>query len=458
LPDAPSSHDKVKPMESPPRKRSLGRLALAVLSTNVAVLAMNVLTGIIIARTLGVEGRGRLVTLQLWPMLLSTTFSGGFNAAVTHFTARQQEEKPHYLGGIIVLSLLIGLVTMALGVPMALYQLPLKPEDQQTMFFAFATIPLGVLAELTSAAVNGMGRIEIGNRVRLLRVVCVVLILGVLYLTHRITLAGVFWAVWLPGLIAIVLNLRVFRDADMLHWGDVRGTLKLWFPFAMAGFVGTLLQAIYLRCDQLLMTIFMSDGQRGLYGNAVMFSELLLQVPSAISTVIFTNTSQQGESNEDKLRACARLIRVGLVAVIACGIVAIFLLPHVLYRLYRPEFVGSAGLFNLLLPGSVALAVAYPLQVFYQGKNRPWAIIGPQLFSIGVAGIGLTLALRTKNLEGIAMTASAGYLAYCVGLLGYVRRDYGVQALNSLFPHVSMLRTGWKKLREILRRRLSVVG
>ncbi|MGC4046401.1 MAG: oligosaccharide flippase family protein [Armatimonas sp.] len=444
-------------MESP-QKRSLGRLALAVLSTNVAVLAMNFLTGIIISRTLGVDGRGRLATLQLWPMLISTTLSGGFNAAAIHFTAKNLGDKPRYVGGIIVLSLLIGLITMGLGIPMALYELPLRQTDLHILLVAFFTIPIGVTAELTSAAVNGMGRLDVGNRSRLLRVVCILIVLAVLFLFKHITLASIFWAVWAPSWIAILLNLKVLRDADMLHWGDPKATLKLWFPYAMAGFVSSMLQVIYLRCDQLFMTIYMADGQRGLYANAVMFAELLLQVPNAISTVVFTNTSLQGQSNEDKLRACARLVRVGFAAVGVCGVLGIFLLPHIIYRVYGHEFVPSAQLFNLLLPGSLALAVAAPLQVFYQGKNRPWTIIGPQLISITVTAIGLFFALRAKSLNGIAITASANYLAYTLGLLWHIRRDYGMKAIGALFPHPGMIRTGWNRLREILRRRLSFVG
>lgn len=443
-------------MESP-QKRSLGHLALAVLSTNVAVLAMNFLTGIIIARTLGVEGRGRLSTLQLWPMLISNVLSGGFNAAIIHFSAKHLQDKPRYIGGITLVSMVIGTITMGVGMPIALYQLPLRPEDLRTMLLAFLTIPLGLFAELTSCMTTGMGRLDVSNRVRLIRVVCVLSILAFLFLTHNITLESVFWAAWLPSLIAIFINIRVIKEADMLHWGDAKGTLKAWIPFATAGFVSTVLQMGYQRGDQLLMTKYMDSAHLGLYSNAVMLSELLLQVPAAISTVIFTNTSLGGQSNEDKLRTCARLIRVGFVAVLACGIAGIFLLPHVLFRVYKPEFVGSAALFNLLLPGSLAMTIAAPLQVFYQGKSRPWAITGPQILAIIVVVIGLSLSLPSKNLNGIALTASAGYMAYCVGLLWHVRRDYGAAAIATLFPHRGMIRSGWNWALEFMRRRLAVV-
>lgn len=420
-------------------------------------MAVNFLTGVLIARMIGVEGRGRLVTLQLWPIVIMTIFSGGFNAAIIHFTAKNLQEKPKSIGGIITISAIIGILVAFIGIPIALFGVKVIEEDRRTMVLTFLTVPLMVFAELTSGMMAGMGRFDIGNWTRLLRVSGSLIALVVLRLTHQISMPSVFWAMWLPTLSAIALNLYVFKKADLLHWGVPLQTIRLWLPYALAGGIGTLLQTTYLRLDQALMTIYMNNQQRGLYGNAVMLSEILLQVAAAMSTVIFTTTSLDEGSEESKLMSCTRIIRGGLITTLICGCAGILLLPHLLYWLYRPEFVRSADLFTLLLPGALAMTIAYPIQVFYQGINKPWVIVGPQIAAILTVLMGLFFALRAQSLEGVSLTASLGYIVYCLGMLFYIRRDYGTATLRSVFPSVQTFRTVWQRLQEILQRRSSLV-
>jgi O-antigen/teichoic acid export membrane protein len=443
-------------MESKWKGKSLIRLALSVFSTNIAVLVINLLTGILINRTIGVIGRGQLMTLQVWPLLITTIFSGGFNAAAVHFSANNSGENKKYFGGVVLISLLVGLLAIVTGGSLAAWKLPLSQKELNIVFLAFLVTPLMVLCELTTGMLNGIGQIGKGNQARLLRVLSTLIGLVILRLTHTMTVSNIFWVTYLPGMIALVPNLIALYKADMLHVGDIRLTLRVWLPYAWAGFIVTLLQTAYLRCDQFLMTIYMGDKERGLYGNAVTFSELLQQVPLAISAIIFTSSSFEGQSDRDKLTACARLIRVGLFSNIVFGLMGMILLPHFLYRAYRPEFVGAAPLFNLLLPGAIAMAIGYPIHTFYLGIKRPWVSVIPQIIAVVVTLIGIYYSLKIKSLEAFCLAASAGYIAYCLGMIWYIRRDYGTAATLSLFPSPNMVRSGWSRLREVVRRRLPV--
>jgi O-antigen/teichoic acid export membrane protein len=123
---------------------------------------------------------------------------------------------------------------------------------------------------------------------------------------------------------------------------------------------------------------------------------------------------------------------------------------------YRPEFVGAAPLFNLLLPGAIAMAIGYSIHTFYLGIKRPWVSLIPQIIAVVVTLIGISYSLKIKSLEAFCLAASAGYISYCLGMLWYIRRDYGTAAALSLFPTPSMVRSGWSRLRGIVRRRLPV--
>src|SRR4051812_11791306 len=69
--------------------RSLSPLA-STLAGSVSIQAANIITGILLARTLGAHGRGVLTAVILWPSLLLTVGSVGVTEAVIFMSARAE--------------------------------------------------------------------------------------------------------------------------------------------------------------------------------------------------------------------------------------------------------------------------------------------------------------------------------------------------------------------------------
>src|SRR4051794_13152716 len=87
----------------------------ASFATSAAIQAINVLTGVALARTLGPHGRGELVALILWPSILAAFGSLGLSEAVTYHCARARENAGVVTGTAIALGLAQSFVLGGIG-------------------------------------------------------------------------------------------------------------------------------------------------------------------------------------------------------------------------------------------------------------------------------------------------------------------------------------------------------
>lgn len=70
------------------QRGSLGNV-VQIFASNVFILGLNVLTGIIIARFLGPEGRGEQAAMIMWPRFLAYSLTLGIPAALVYYMKKK---------------------------------------------------------------------------------------------------------------------------------------------------------------------------------------------------------------------------------------------------------------------------------------------------------------------------------------------------------------------------------
>src|SRR6266508_5481689 len=94
------------------RMRS-GRPLTASLGASLAVQALNVMTGVLLARALGPAGRGELTAVMLWPTLLAAVGSLGMAEAVTYHLAGRAFAPDRVVGAGLAVALAQSAVLLA---------------------------------------------------------------------------------------------------------------------------------------------------------------------------------------------------------------------------------------------------------------------------------------------------------------------------------------------------------
>ena len=144
-----------------------GGAATTSLVATALIQLLNVVTGIILARTLGPSGRGELAAVVLWPTMLWTVGNLGVVDSVTFHSARRTAPQR----SIVSTSLAIALVQSAVLVAIGLVLVPLVLAKQEAsvvrdcMIF-LASIPTSLVTLYLASVLNGTHRFVPFNVVR----------------------------------------------------------------------------------------------------------------------------------------------------------------------------------------------------------------------------------------------------------------------------------------------------
>lgn len=136
-------------------------------ATNVAIVALGILTGLLAARLLGPEGRGQLAEVVLWPQLIAGIFSLSIGEVVAYSEASKKNRIPRkYAHAAVLLLVLIGW-----GAGSVFIMLFGRNEfDQQvnlTLLYLFLYLPGNFLSLLYLGFLNGNSRDSFHAAVRL---------------------------------------------------------------------------------------------------------------------------------------------------------------------------------------------------------------------------------------------------------------------------------------------------
>lgn len=332
-----------------------GRRPVPATSRNIAITAVGYLlpllaalaTAPILARELGVEGRGHLAAATAPFLLVVGALTLGVPESLTFFVARGTARPVRLLrraGAALVAAALVGGGLLALAAPW----LAAGSVDVQRIIVATtaALVPALWVGALRGAA-SGL---HLWHRVTAERSISAgVRLVGVVALavTDSLTLvpaAVVLVAAPVLGGLAYVDLGRHLRQAAAPDPEPPR-----LLGYGMRVWVGALSGMILLRLDQALIAPLSSATELGFYTVAVAIAEAPLFLTAAARNVVFAADSS--ERDDARLATTARLVTL-IVLGAAVGLAA--LLPWAVPTLFGPKFADATPVTLVLLLAMVA--------------------------------------------------------------------------------------------------------
>jgi O-antigen/teichoic acid export membrane protein len=307
---------------------------------------------------------------------------------------------------LIALVQSIGVVLVGLVVvPLALHRY--SPTVRHLALLFVLCIPFLIIVGVPESLLRGRLDFLSFNVIRAIPAVVYSLGLAVLLLLRRGDLRRVVTAQILAYVLAMAGGWAILLRKEKLRFrfkGDALGSL---LGYGWKTQLATVTSYINQRVDQLLLSLFVSPRELGLYVVAVTVSTVLGFFPQASAVVTLaagSNLSPQGAR-----RVIAGSFRTSLIWLIA-GCTALFVVaPRLITLVFGPGFAGSGLACRILLPGSVALGLN---QVLYDGAR---SLGDPALpsYAEGLAAIltclGLYALLPRLGFLGAAIASTAAY-------------------------------------------------
>jgi O-antigen/teichoic acid export membrane protein len=388
-------------------KPTVARQTLMTFFGNSSGYVVAVLTGILVARTLGPAGKG-LTSYASLLLAIFTTYGNGLQNAMMYQCARDADRRLVYGAALRILG--------AVMVPIAavLLIIGMLVPSHSTLLFVACAIPFAVYGQVA------MGIFFLENDIATTIVQAAFNTFGFAALAIP---ALVFWHVGITGVLGIWAAMYVASaifamirlNAYLPAW-NIASTLRTvreqaWFGLK-AGSV-SVADFLNLRVDVFVVSIMLDARSLGIYSLAVATGELMWQVSRPLTwTTIGRIASSEREYS---IGLVTRVARNTLAIEVLLGIVIFAFAPLAVNLVYGKAYEESGQLVRWLLPGLVLYAAHGSIGYFLMVKEgKPLTILAIQVSSIVLCAAITALTLHRFGLVGAALATS---ITYCLGAI-----------------------------------------
>jgi O-antigen/teichoic acid export membrane protein len=404
-----------------PTSRALTSDVLLTFGGKLAVVVLQVVGMVLIARRLGPAGRGYVGVALALLLLLQQLGSLGLPTANPYFGLQDRDDLERIVANSVAVALIVGACLGGLALLVRLL-LPatVRGLSWLDMGLVAVAIPGALLFLYLQSILLGEGRMVAYNVVEAGQSLLstMLLAIGLYALGMRVTgsIAVLTSVYWLGAVVFLALLRAHTSRVGRVDVGLVRRMTGYAFRIYLAGFLAFLI----IRLDLFLVNGFLGARQAGLYGVAGSLADGLFILPLVIGLNVFPRVAGGAEASTSA--AVFRLVTLvyGLIV-----IVSVVLAGPVIKLLYGPAFTASAGLYRWLAPGVFALGLVTVLSHHFAGRGFPMRAMVVWFFALAV-NVAINLAFLPSN--GTYVAALSSSIAYTLLLVLYMplfARDVG---------------------------------
>jgi O-antigen/teichoic acid export membrane protein len=433
--------------------KSFHNQVLLTTGANIALAALGVVTGVISARLLGVQGRGELAAIQLWPSFLAGIALLGVPEALTYFTARDMSHAGRHLASAVSLALLISIPFTIVGY----WLMPIFLQAQSDGIVNVARVyliflPLSALIAVPYQSLRGLGDFVVWNAMRLLPGLTwlgLLLICSMTHLANAQTLAVGYLCTY--AFLFIPVGLTIVRRVPRPYKVDPGS----WIPMMRYGVPSALSSipyALNLRMDQMLMLGFLPSNTLGLYVVAVTWSGAVSPLLNAIGSVIFPRIASSHLA-EQRVNLMAQGTRMTVLLAGMLTFCVLIVTPVALPFLFGVDFaVVVPTALVLVIAGGVA-GINTVLEESLRGLGHPKAVLLAELIGLVATISLLVLLLRPLGTMGAALASMLAYSGVTVVLLREIQKTTGCSWQYILRPGRQEVESLYRQARLVVTRR-----
>lgn len=421
-------------------------------SVNIAATVLGLLTGVMLARILGPEGRGALAAIQNPATILFGVGALGITTAAAYFSGRDPS-----LAGRLMTTALVALLLWSIPlVAIAYLMMPFLLNAQSASVIHYAQIyllmiPIQFAAGAPLWVLQGLGKFKLWNILRFQAPVAWLAVIGLTWMLGMVT-AGTISLIYLAVMICVacVFIVLALRKVPPPHQPEV-SHLPTLLRYGLPASLTAVPQQLNLRLDQLLMATFLSADTLGLYVVAVAWSGAFSPLLTSVSQVVFPRLAATHDQ-QVQAETLHRTLRLCVLSAAMLAVVLLALTPLVLPLLFGAAFMSA-------VPAALVLVVAASIASFNQvasdglrGIGAPKLPMVAEFIGLGTTVVMLVLLLRRYELMGAAVASLASYLVTLATLVFLISRRTQVSPWKMVIPRREDLFLLWDQLLSFRRR------
>ncbi len=398
---------------------------LKTLSTRVLIIIIGFITSVIIARTLGPEGRG-MFAMAVTVGAFGVQFTNlGLHGANTYYVARDTNLLSPLLGNSLTASFTFGtLISLVAGLFFWVYP-SLAPVGGTLLLMALAWAPFGLAYLLFQSLLLGVDDVRTYNRIELVSKSFYFSLLGIIVLTNQITPETVFGG----ALIALLIRFSwsYFSLSAKIHHA-VSCSINLFqksMRYGVKAYFGSLFIFFLFKIDLLMINNMLGTKEAGYYDIAVNLADIVYILPEIVAIILFPKLcATEGTPEKWKIARQTGYWLAGIMLVI-CGLAALLAKPAI-EIIFGSHFLPSLLPFLILIICKYILTLNIIFNNFIVSIHIPWTFV-PFSFCLVILNIILNLTM----IERYGMVGAAWATTISFGMLILFNMFYSFKYLFS---------------------------
>jgi O-antigen/teichoic acid export membrane protein len=382
-------------------------------ATRVFLLAAGVAASVLVARSLGPEGRG-LYAVAGALVGMSVQFGNlGLHSANAYFVARDRSIMPRLAGNSLVVSGVLGGLAIAVLWSLATLRPEIAPLTGALLALTCASIPLGLGYMLLQNLLIGVQEVRAFNQIEIVaRLVSLSLIVLVIVL-GRVTPEALFAA----GLVASTVGLvRVLRRLGRFLPERPRpslGLLREHMVYGLKSYLACFFAYLVVRFDLLMVHHMLGMREAGYYSIAASMADLVYMLPSVIGTLLFPKLVAR-RTPEEKWKLTAGVGAAVLVLMIGVSGLSALLARPLIRLLFGADFLPAAPAFVLLSIAMIFYGVNNIVEGYLAALSFPWLSV---FVWVAASGLNIVLNLFMIPAWGIMGASFSSLVCYVLVLV-----------------------------------------
>jgi len=394
---------------------------LETFSTRVLLIVFSLATSIIVARSLGPEGRG-LYALAMTIGILGVQFANlGLHSSNTYYVARHPGLLSPLMGNSLLISFSMGGLC-AVVVGLVFHTFPeIAPIQGPILYIAIAWIPFGLAYLLNQNLILGIQEMRSYNKLDIYnKAISIILIITVI-LSGWISPGSLFATSFLALVICLIWSFNILNKHITRPIHISKSLFRKYLPYGIKAYLGSLVGFLLLRVDILMIDQMLGKKKVGLYDIAVSMSDMIYLFPMVVSTILFPKLSGISDIQQKwKLSKNTGTAMLIIMTVICIG-VAILAQP-LIHLLYGKPFIECVPAFIFLIVCKFLMAANSIFSIFISSIYVPWTTVP---FNFSVLGVNIILNLywiEQYGIVGAALSSIVCFLLLLVFHFYYTRK------------------------------------
>ena len=357
-------------------------------ATRVFLLGAGVAAGVLVARSLGPEGRGLFAVATALAGMCVQFGNLGLHTANAYYVARDRSLLPRLAGNSLAVSAVVGGLAVAGLWALASFRPDLAPLRGALLVLTCVSVPVSLGYMLLQNLLMGVQDVRSFNRIEILvRLVSLTLIVLVI-LERRVTPEAIFAA----------------------------GLLREHMVYGLKSYLACFFAYLVVRFDLLMVSSMLGTKQAGYYSIAASMADLVYMLPSVIGTLLFPRLVARA-TQEEKWRLTAGVGAAVLVVMVAVSSVSALLARPIIRLLFGPDFLPATPAFVVLAIAMIFYGVNNIVSSYLASMSFPWFSVGVW---IAAAGLNVVLNLLLIPARGILGASISSLVCYVLVLVAHV--------------------------------------